>query len=502
MVNSTVVKTLYVNPATGNDKNPGSSKFSPFKTISRALKESTKSTIIQLAVGNYNSLTGEVFPLLIPDGVLVVGNEGTKGRGIVIEGSGRYQSESFGWQNITLLLLGEATVMGVTVANTAAKGTGVWIESTAPSLVNNTFTKCGREALFVTGSAKPAILDNVFVQNAVSGLVMAGNSKGEVLRNIFQKNIIGIAISDSAAPIVVKNKLIENRTAIALSRQAQPILRQNLIANNIQGGVLVNGKALPNLGNKQDNGENIFRDNGEFDLNNATSQKLVSVGNKLNPAQVKGLVEFITVKKNIQVVSTLFPDMAGHWAADFVEALANNNLINSLPDGTFAPDNPMTRADYAALVAAAFNPTPRHPVPDFIDVSKDFWAYNAIQIAAMGGFVGGKSDRTFRPDENVQRLQVIVSLVNGLKLPPAHKDALLCYSDRDTILDYARTAVATATQQKIVVNYPNPKQIEPSRFATRAEVAAMVYQALVAIKKDSPIKSPYIVSNEGIWQVE
>ena len=121
----------------------------------------------------------------------------------------------------------------------------------------------------------------------------------------------------------------------------------------------------------------------------------------------------------------------------------------------------MTRADYAALVAAAFNPTPRRPAADFIDVAKDFWAYNAIQIAAMGGFVGGKSDRTFSPDQNVQRLQVIVSLVNGLKLPPAQSDALLCYSDRNTILDYARTAVATATQQKIVVNYPNPNQIEP-----------------------------------------
>ncbi len=491
MVNSTVVATLYVNPVTGNDANAGS-KFSPLKTISRALKASTKSTIIQLAEGNYSSHTGEVFPLFIPDGVLVVGNEGTKGRGIVIEGSGAYQSQSFGWQNITLLLLGEATVMGVTVTNTAPKGTGVWIESTAPSLVNNTFTKCGREALFVTGSAKPTILDNVFVQNAVSGLVMAGNSKGEVLRNIFQKNIIGIAISDSAAPVLVKNKLIENRTAIALSRQAQPVLRQNLIVKNTEFGLLVNGNAVPDLGNKQDNGENIFRDNGEFDLKNATSQKLVLVGNQLNPAQVKGLVELIA----------LVSDLAGHWAADFVEALASKNLINSYPDGTFAPDKPMTRADYAALVAVAFNPTPRYPAPAFVDITKDFWAYNAIQIAAMGGFVGGKSDRTFSPNQNVQRLQVIVSLVNGLKLPSAQSDALLCYSDRNTILDYARTAVATATLQKIVVNYPNPKQIEPSRFATRAEVAAMVYQALVAIKKFPPIKSPYIVSNEGSSQVE
>lgn len=488
MVNSTFVKTLYVNPVTGNDANAGS-KSSPLKTLSGALKAGIKSTIIQLAEGNYNSLTGEVFPLLIPDGVLVVGNEGTKGRGIVIEGSGAYQSPSFGWQNITLLLLGEATVMGVTVANSSGKGTGVWIESTAPSLINNTFTKCSREALFVTGSAKPAILDNVFVENAVSGLVMAGNSKGEVLRNLFQKNIIGMAISDSAAPMIVNNKLIENRTAIALSRQAQPVLRQNIIANNTEGGLLVNGNAVPDLGNQQENAKNIFRDNGQFDLKNTTSQKLVLVGNQLNPAQVNGLVEFSTV-----VPSTKFSDMTGHWAADFVEALASRNLINST-DGTFAPDKLMTRADYAVIVAVAFNPIPRYPAPDFIDVPNDFWAYDAIKIAAQGGFVSGKSDRTFRPEQNVQRLQVIVSLVNGLKLPPAHNDALLCYSDRNTILNNARTAVATATQQKIVVNYPNPKQIEPYREATRAEVAAMIYQALVAIKKSPPLKSPYIVSN-------
>ena len=488
MVNSTFVKTIYVNPVTGNDANAGS-KSSPLKTLSGALKASIKSTIIQLAEGDYNSLTGEVFPLLIPDGVLVVGNEGTKGRGIVIEGSGAYQSPSFGWQNITLLLLGEATVMGVTVANSTGKGTGVWIESTAPSLINNTFTKCGREALFVTGSAKPAILDNMFVENAVSGLVMAGNSKGEVLRNLFQKNIIGIAISDSAAPMIVNNKLIENRTAIALSRQAQPVLRQNIIANNTEGGLLVNGNAVPDLGNQQENAKNIFRDNNQFDLKNTTSQKLVLVGNQLNPAQVNGLVDFSTV-----VHSTKFSDMTGHWAADFVEALASKNLINS-DDGIFAPDKLMTRADYAVIVAVAFNPIPRYPAPDFIDVPKDFWAYDAIQIAAQGGFVSGKSDRTFRPEQNVQRLQVIVSLVNGLKLPPTHNDALLCYSDRNTILNNVRTAVATATQQKIVVNYPNPKQIEPYREATRAEVAAMIYQALVAIKKSHPIKSPYIVSN-------
>ncbi|MBN3924685.1 DUF1565 domain-containing protein [Nostoc sp. NMS4] len=498
MVNSTLVVTLYVNPMTGNDTNTGS-RLNPFKSLTRALKVIKIPTIIHLESGNYSAANGEVFPLIVPGGTTVLGNEANKGAGIVIFGSGEFQSPSFGIQNITLLLVDNASLLGVTVTNPSAKGTGIWIESAAPTLSNNTLSNCGREGVFTTGTAKPAILDNIFVQNTASGLVMAGHSQGEVLRNVFQRNPLGIAISDFAAPTIANNKLSENRTAIALSRNAQPVLRQNLIAKNTQGGLLVNGNAVPDLGNIQDSADNIFRDHGEFDLHNATTQKLVSVGNQLNPALVKGWVELIpsnrvAVNTSDSAALTESPslELDGHWAKSFIQALARMDLTHAFADGSYQPDKLMTRAQYAALVAIAFNPFPKISTPDFTDVPKDFWAYSAIQIAASGGFVGGFSDRTFRPDQSVQRLQVIVSLVNGLGLPAVDSDVLEVYSDRHTIPDSARKAVATATQRGIVVNYPDPKVLASSRPATRAEVAAMVYQALVAIGRTSAIKSAYV----------
>ncbi|MEH2182962.1 DUF1565 domain-containing protein [Nostoc sp.] len=551
MVNSTLVVTLYVNPMTGNDTNNTGSRLSPFKSLTRALKVTKILTIIHLESGTYNIASGEVFPLIVLGGVTVVGDEANKGAGIVISGSGEYQSPSFGIQNITLLLVDNASLLGVTVTNPSAKGTGIWIESAAPTLSNNTLSNCGREGVFTTGTAKPAILDNMFVQNTASGLVMAGHSQGEVLRNVFQKNPLGIAISDFATPTIANNKLSENRTAIALSRNAQPVLRQNLIAKNTQGGLLVNGNAVPDLGNTEDPGDNIFRDHREFDLYNATTQKLVSVGNQLNPSLVKGLVELLPISR--VTFNTIFSDTStesppeklplppcppsdspvpqtledsltlryrdkdrqdggwshlvplspppplpasvelnGHWAEPFIQALASMNLTHAFADDSCQPDKPMTRAQYAALVAIAFNPFPKILSPDFTDVPKDFWAYSAIQIAASGGFVGGFSDRTFRSEQSVQRLQVIVSLVNGLGLPAVDCDVLEIYSDRHTIPDYARTAVATATQWGIVVNYPDPKMLVPLRSITRAEVAAMVYQALVAIGRTSVIKSVYV----------
>jgi parallel beta-helix repeat protein len=514
MVNSTLVVTLYINPMTGNDTNTGS-RLSPFKSLTRALKVTKIPTIIHLEPGTYSAATGEVFPLIIPEGTIVVGKEANKGAGIVISGSGKYQSLSFGIQNITLLLVDNVSLLGITVTNPSAKGTGIWIESAAPTLANNTLRDCGREGVFSTGTAKPTILDNIFVQNAASGLVMAGHSQGEVLRNVFQKNSLGIALSDFANPTIANNKLSENRTAIALSRNAQPILRQNLIAQSSQGGLLVNGNAIPDLGNTQDSADNIFCENSEFDLYNATKQKLVSVGNQLNSSLVKGLVELIPVKKvavdtNLsealtELSSQKLPapvQLDAHWAEPFIQALVSMNLTHCFADGSYQPDKPMTRAQYASLVAIAFNPFPKISAPDFTDVPKDFWAYNAIQIAASGGFVGGFSDRTFRPNQNVQRLQVIVSLVNGLGLPPTGSDILEVYSDRHTIPDYARRAVATATQQKIIVNYPDPNLLAPLRLATRAEVGAMVYQALVAIGRTSAIKSVYVGLHSQTSQVE
>ncbi len=109
-----------------------------------------------------------------------------------------------------------------------------------------------------------------------------------------------------------------------------------------------------------------------------------------------------------------------------------------------------------------------------------------IQQAASGGFVGGFSERTFRLHQNVQRLQVIVSLVNGLGLPTA-STVLNVYSDRKSIPEYARIAIATARQYKMIINYPDSKLLAATRDVTGGEVAAMIYHALVALQRVKPI---------------
>ena len=488
------VVTLHVNPVIGNDTNTGS-RISPFKSITRALQATTAPGIIQLAPGTYSNSTGEVFPLIIPGGMLIVGNESNKGQGIIISGSGQYQSPSFGLQNITLLLLSDASLLGVTVINPVSKGSGIWIESTSPTLANNTFSQCGREGIFTTGNAKPAILDNVFVENAGSGLMMARHSKGEVLRNLFENNPVGIAISDFAAPLVANNKLVNNRVGVALARDASPVLRRNLFSQNTQGGLLVNGNAFPDLGKPEDPADNIFRQQQVFDIQNISSQKITSVGNQLNPVQVQGLVEFLAVISDTPsaTISSTFSDLDGHWAAAFVEGLVNKGFISGFPDGSFRPAIPITRAEYAALVTNTFKLLASNKLNSFKDVKTDFWAVSAIASAAEAGFLSGFPDGTFRPGQNLTKVQAIVSIVNGLKLTGSNPIGLNVYSDRAQIPSYATNAVTIATQKSLILNYPQLELLEPLREITRAEVATLIYQALVAKGETKVILSPYIV---------
>ena len=209
--------TLFVNSATGNDAAAGS-QSAPFKTIARALSRAASGSTISLAAGTYSNASGELFPLEIPKGIKVVGNETNKGKGILIQGSGKFVSPTAAGQNVTLLLATDAELRGVTVTNLDIRGTAVWIESTSPTVANCTFTLSKREGVFATGTANPAILDNVFLENSAAGVIMAGTAKGVMRRNIFQNTGFGISLQARSAPLIVENQILENRSGSGLYR--------------------------------------------------------------------------------------------------------------------------------------------------------------------------------------------------------------------------------------------------------------------------------------------
>jgi hypothetical protein len=191
-----------------------------------------------------------------------------------------------------------------------------------------------------------------------------------------------------------------------------------------------------------------------------------------------------------------FPDVPpDYWARPFVEALAKRGIAVGSPDGSFRPDQPVTRAEYAALVQKAFDNQESQGSIAFTDVPSDFWAVPSIDAAVKQGFLKGYPNGSFQPNKEVSRLEVLLSLVNGLGLPRPDKpeEVVTLFQDSAKIPQWAVPAAGTAAESNIVVNYPSLDQLKPDQPATRAEVAALIYQALVASGKGESIPSQYIV---------
>lgn len=186
-----------------------------------------------------------------------------------------------------------------------------------------------------------------------------------------------------------------------------------------------------------------------------------------------------------------------YWASPYITALVRRDIMRGFPESnTFKPDSSITRAEFAALLKKAFEQQPTLATPNFKDVSSDFWAWSAIQETSRTNFLRGYPNTTFRPKEPIPKVQVLVALASGLGLEETQpsQEVLQTYQDSAQIPEYAREKVSAATQAGIVVNYPNLESLNPNQDATRAEVAAMVYQALVEAGKAEAIGSEYVVN--------
>ncbi|MGB3612458.1 MAG: DUF1565 domain-containing protein [Elainellaceae cyanobacterium] len=499
--------TRHVDPLRGRDRGAGSAS-APFRSITYALSQVAAGDTLQLVVGTYSD---ETFPIRLPAGVTLLGNGQRQGEGIVIRGGGRYNSPTFGAQSVAIVLADRSMLRGVTVTNPEPNGTGAWVESTAPTIQDCRFQGCRREGMFALGNSRPLVVNCLFERNDASGIFLMRQAKGELRQNLCRNTGFGIAISDSAAPLVIDNRLEGNRSGIVLSRTCRPVLRNNHVQRSQADGLTVLDQAKPDLGDTQSAGGNTFDGSGRFDVHNTSTSVLVSAGNQLNPARASGSVIFRPLDLPPPVSAVMvapppptlepdprpllpFPDIAGSWAPAFIVALVDRNVIRGFPDGTFRPTASLTRVQLAVLLTQAFNSPAQRLAQSFSDVSPDFWGHSAIQQATRTGFIAGFPDGTFRPNTALTRLQTMLALHSGLRLASGTLDTLALYRDRAEIPSWATAAVAAVTQNRIVVNYPRPELLEPLRPVSRAEISAMIYQGLVSRGAASPIHSPFIVA--------
>lgn len=98
------------------------------------------------------------------------------------------------------------------------------------------------------------------------------------------------------------------------------------------------------------------------------------------------------------------------WCNNAISTLSNMGILKGYEDGTFHPNAPVTRAEFAAI-AARFSDGAADDYATFSDVPNDYWASKEIAKAAKLGWIKGYTDGTFRPTNNITRAEVM-TLVN------------------------------------------------------------------------------------------
>lgn len=171
-----------------------------------------------------------------------------------------------------------------------------------------------------------------------------------------------------------------------------------------------------------------------------------------------------------------FTDVTNHWAYSAIKRVYTRGWMVGMDEKTFAPDQQLSRAMLAVILyAMAGEPAVTGESP-FTDVPAGCWYTDAIVWAAQNGIVCGFGDGTFRPNEAVTRAQAAVMLYGYAAFTGADVTAradLSAYSDAGQIPAWAMDAMQWANARRLIVGRDS-SHLAPNGGATRAEMAAIL----------------------------
>ncbi|WP_218082737.1 DUF1565 domain-containing protein [Anthocerotibacter panamensis] len=250
-------------------------------TLTQALQQAGPGTTISVSPGTYSPETGEIFPLIVPPGVTLTGNEETKGKDIVITGGGKFLSPTVAGQNVALVASKDTKISGLTITNANKRGFGIWIEGTNALVTHNTFTGSNNDGVLVTGNSEAQILDNYFYKNSSDGITILSTAQPLVKSNLFEETGFAINIDGKATPRIEENTIRKCKDGAVVLNKSQPIFRKNRFERHQRSAIAVTGDAQPDMGTLEDPGQNRFIQNGLSDINNAkrSQEPVAAYGN-------------------------------------------------------------------------------------------------------------------------------------------------------------------------------------------------------------------------------
>ena len=185
-------------------------------------------------------------------------------------------------------------------------------------------------------------------------------------------------------------------------------------------------------------------------------------------------------KYAIVEIGTSFSDITNHWAQANIESIVARGIAGGYPDGTFKPNNNITRAEFVAMMNSLLKLEEVTYSGQFKDVKASNWFANSVATAAANGLVGGYEDGSFNPNGNITRAEMMSIISKTIKDVTVSADEvesiLSAFTDKNDVAPWAKQSIAKAIKAGLIGGIDS--QIQGKGETTRAQAAAVIDRIL------------------------
>lgn len=187
-----------------------------------------------------------------------------------------------------------------------------------------------------------------------------------------------------------------------------------------------------------------------------------------------------TLEEGVDAESSVAPfgDILNHWAKEFIEKLFEKGIIDGYENGTFGPDDGLTRAQLAKIAVRLFGIEIEENLTEapFVDVTANAWYAPFVKAAVDNHFAYGYEDNTFHPDDLINRADALRMLFDAAKIDVSAVTEAAGFPDVAIDAWYARY-VAYGVKNKIIDGYEDGT-FGPDNNLTRGEIAKIAIMLL------------------------
>jgi hypothetical protein len=178
----------------------------------------------------------------------------------------------------------------------------------------------------------------------------------------------------------------------------------------------------------------------------------------------------------VTLISASTNDYTGHWAEATIQKWLDAGMATGYTDGTFKPDNLVTRAEFVKLVNGIIDYDVQSDI-SFTDVKSEDWFYHAVGVAENIEYINGYSTTEFGPNDYITREQA-GAILSRIQYLDSSEEDMDKFTDKDDVSDWFFEEIGAATEAGFIDGYDDGT-FKPQNNLTRAEAVKMLDNILV-----------------------